>query len=670
MPLHFSAADAFHDSRRTDCRFPCGAVTANTTVRLRLFLSERFAESDCLLCTKDALGEGVVLMERLREGGRPCREASVRFDETGLAQYWFVVNDGKRLLYYGKGGALAAEVPEPFQITVYDPAFKTPKWFKGRVAYHIFVDRFKRSGELGGLERAEHHESLGRTVVKHLDWSEPVLFAPLPGQTEYDPCDFYGGDLRGIAEKLPYLAELGVGVIYLSPIFESPSNHKYNTGDYSMVDPMYGTEEDFRALCEQAERLGIRMMLDGVFSHTGDDSLYFNKYGRYPAVGAANSVDSPYYGWYEFYRYPDSYKSWWGFPSLPEVNELYPSYSEFIATGEDAVLKKWVRAGARGWRLDVADELPDEFIALLRSELKKEQPEAVLLGEVWEDASNKFSMGKIRDYVLGSELDSVMNYPFRKAVLDFFRGRTPSEALVDSLETLRENYPPPFFHSCLNLLSSHDVPRALTLLGGGPDKDCGLSREKQAEFSLSPEARRKALRLMALATAVQMCLPGVPCVYYGDEAGMEGCMDPFNRAPFPWGKEDAALQKTVGDWARLRNHYPALRTGRMALASPHRDVFFALRFVCGEKDALGEAAEDGVFALLVNRSEKPAGALVEGSALLPGGDFELLGGADGEYAPVASIGGNFAPIIVFGSSARFTLPPLSAVLYRKVNPHG
>lgn len=665
MPLHFSAADAFHDARRTDCRFPCGAVPENTSVRLRLYLSERFAGADCLLCTKDPSGEGVLLMDRLTLSGRPCREATVQLDETGLVFYWFVVNDGKSLLYYGKSGALGAEPPEPFQITVYDPSFETPKWFKNAVAYHIFVDRFHRSGTLGGLARAEYHENLGRTVVKHYDWNEPVLFEPLPGQPSYDPCDFYGGDLKGIIEKLPYLADLGVGVLYLSPIFESPSNHKYNTGDYNTVDPMYGTEEDFCELCRQAETFGIRVMLDGVFSHTGADSVYFNKYNRYESVGAYNSPDSPYYGWYRFERYPDEYKSWWGFPSLPEVDELNPSYAAFIAADENAILKKWVKKGAYGWRLDVADELPDEFIALLREELKKAQPDAVLLGEVWEDASNKFSMGNLRAYVFGHELDSVMNYPFRDAVIDFFRGRIPSEAFVDALETLRDHYPPPFFHSCLNLLSSHDVPRALTLLGGGPDKDSGLSRKEQAAFALSPEARSKALRLMALATAVQMSLPGVPCVYYGDEAGMEGCMDPFNRAPFPWRKEDAKLQATVRQWANLRNRHAALRTGRMALAAPHRDVFFALRFVSDGKDALGDDAENGVFALLVNRGEHPASASVDASALLRGGDFELLGSANGRYIPVASVGAVFAPVTVTGNAARFTLPPLSAVLYRK-----
>ncbi|MGI6192360.1 MAG: hypothetical protein ACOYI3_02175, partial [Christensenellales bacterium] len=197
MPLYFSAADAFHDARRTDCRFPCGAVPENTSVRLRLYLSERFAGADCLLCTKDPSGEGVLLMDRLTLSGRPCREATVQLDETGLVFYWFVVNDGKSLLYYGKSGALGAEPPEPFQITVYDPSFETPKWFKNTVAYHIFVDRFHRSGTLGGLARAEHHENLGRTVVKHYDWNEPVLFEPLPGQPSYDPCDFYGGDLKG-----------------------------------------------------------------------------------------------------------------------------------------------------------------------------------------------------------------------------------------------------------------------------------------------------------------------------------------------------------------------------------------------------------------------------------------------------------------------------------------
>lgn len=665
MVSHFSAADAFHDPKRTDCRKPFGAVKKGTPVRLRLYLSERLKDAYCLLCTRDPYGEGVVLMEPAEEGGRAYREAIIVPEELGLTLYWFVINDGNSLLYYGKSRAPERDVPEPFQITVYDPAFATPRWFRNAVAYHIFVDRFHRSGDLGGLKRAEYHEKLGRTVLKHLDWNEPVLYEPIAGKTDYDPCDFYGGDLKGIIEKLPYLADLGVGVVYLSPIFESPSNHKYDTADYKKVDPMYGTEEDFAELCEKAAALGIRVMLDGVFSHTGADSVYFNKYNRYDSVGAYNSPDSPYYGWYRFERYPDEYKSWWGFQSLPEVDELNPSYTSFIASGEDAVLKHWVKKGAFGWRLDVADELPDAFIALLRRELKKQNPDAVLLGEVWEDASTKFSMGKMRAYVFGNELDSVMNYPFRKAMLDFFTGRIPSEALVDALETLRENYPPPFFYACLNLLSSHDVPRALTILGGGPDKDAGLSRAEQAAFSLSPGARQRALRMMALATAAQMALPGVPCIYYGDEAGAEGCMDPFNRAPFPWGKEDKTLHEAVRTWANLRNRHAALRTGRMCLAAPHRDVFFALRFIAGGRDVFGDKAENGVFALLINRSDHPATAFVDAAALSLCGEFETLGNADGRYVPVASVGAAFAPVVVSNGAHRFTLPPLSAVLYRK-----
>ena len=676
MTQFFTAGDAFHHTRLPACRFPQGALGRGQTVRLRLFVSERFAHAYCFVCWQFDGGERLTLMERDEsEPGRPCFCAELSFSQTGLARYWFVLNDGTQLLYYGGAGscgglgALSSSFVTPFQITVYDPAYTTPGWMQNAVVYQIFPDRFARAANPkngGSFKRASYHREKGRTIVLHENWDEQPLYAPLPGRQYYDPCDFFGGDLMGIAEKLPYLSSLGVNCLYLNPIFESPTNHKYNTGDYRSIDPMFGNEETFRALCKQAKALGIRVILDGVFNHTGDDSLYFNKFCRYDSVGACNSPDSPYYSWYTFTQYPSSYKSWWGFSSLPEVNEQSASYRDFLVQSDDAVLKHWVRAGASGWRLDVADELPDEFIALLRRELKQTDPDALLLGEVWEDASNKFSMGCERRYVFGDELDSVMNYPLRDAILGFFLGKFPAEQAVSQMESLRENYPPPFFFSCLNLLSSHDVPRALSLLSGGPDKDSGMTREQQALWKPTVEARALGKRRLAAATALQMCLPGAPCVYYGDEAGAEGLMDPFNRGTYPWGKEDEALLSEFSRWMNLRQRTALLRTGRMLLFAPHKDVLAVLRFASDGTDALGNPCENGAYLLLVNRSGAPCKAALDASAPLQGPDALAAGGFFGLWEPVLQSGCALpSPVRWKNGALRLTLPPLCACLFAR-----
>ena len=330
------------------------------------------------------------------------------------------------------------------------------------------------------------HRALGHRMRIHTNWDEPVAHLPQEGEKEYCPCDFYGGNLWGVIKKLPYLQELGVGCIYLNPVMLSNSNHRYNTLDYLKVDPMLGGDEALRTLAAEAKRRGIRLMLDGVFSHTGDDSLYFDRKGIYG--GACGDPDSPYREWYDFHSYPDGYRCWWGFLSLPEVKELTPSYMEFIG----GVLEHYAQMGITSWRLDVADELPDEFIAFLREKLKSLDPSGVLVGEVWEDASNKRSPNR-RKYVDGRELDGVMGYPFRDAALDFFRFRTDAEGLCEELWQLMENYPAPFYRASMNILGSHDTARILTALGGAPPRDT-LTREEQARFRLSDEAQKLAVQ--------------------------------------------------------------------------------------------------------------------------------------------------------------------------------
>jgi 4-alpha-glucanotransferase len=301
---------------------------------------------------------------------------------------------------------------------------------------------------------------------------------------------------------------------------------------------MFGDNELFIKLCDSVKSYGISVILDGVFSHTGSDSRYFNKNGRYPDRGAWQSTESPYYKWYRFIRHPDNYECWWNVRTLPEVNENEPSYADYMVDSEDSIVKRWLRMGAGGWRIDVADELPDSFIKKIRTAAKKTAPDAVLIGEVWEDASNKASYGEQKEYVFGEEFDSIMNYPLRNAIVQFVSCKLTAEAFNEIVMSLKENYPKEVFLSTMNMLSTHDIARILTVLGDAPEDQ---SAEHKAEFRLDDENYGRALRRLRQAVLLQMTLPGVPCIYYGDEAGMQSFSDPFNRAPFPWENIDQEI---------------------------------------------------------------------------------------------------------------------------------
>jgi len=436
----------------------------------------------------------------------------------------------------------------PWQLTVYEKTY-TPAWFGAGVTYQIFPDRFHR------LSVPNPAGMVGDRWV-HQDWADAPVWQPDP-DGEVRNRDFFGGSLAGITAKLDDLAELGVTTLYLNPIFEAASNHRYNTADYSKVDPMLGSEEDLRTLCAQARQRGIRVMLDGVFNHTGSQSRYFNADGFYPTLGAAQSRESPYYNWFSFRHWPDDYDSWWGIRTLPAVREEHQDYVNYIIEDQDSIIRHWLRAGISGWRLDVADELPDWFIEKLRAAAVETDPEAFILGEVWEDASTKVAYDQRRKYLLGHELHGVMNYPFRTALLDYLRGGDAA-AFAEAMETLRENYPPDAFNSAMNFLGTHDTPRILTVLG---THKMPKDRAKRAAYRLSPKERETGLALVELAALILFTFPGSPTVYYGDEAGMEGWEDPFNRGTYPWGHEDETLKARFALLGRQRNQRPALQKG-------------------------------------------------------------------------------------------------------------
>lgn len=526
----------------------------------------------------DERGEELLPMEGACEGDHVHYSVSYTPAQTGVVWYSFdlAASDGATWRYGAREGWTTGEGdfaygdPPSFQLTVYVPRQTQPDWYKNGIVYQVFPDRFARGADW--RERAEkalaaHREGPARVLVE--DWDTPPTYRKSEDGDILE-WDFYGGTLRGVREKLDYLADFGVTVIYLNPIFEAASNHRYDTADYLRIDPMLGDEEEFCALAREAAEHGISIMLDGVFNHCGQDSRYFNRYGNYSEPGAWQGDESPYRDWF-FFNEDGTYDGWWGNPDLPDVNEKNPEYHELIC-GQDGVVRKWLRAGARGWRLDVADELSDGFIEDIKAAMVAERPDGALVGEVWEDASNKMAYGKLRQYFEGTELDGTMNYPLRTALLAFVRNQIGAPEMAARLEQLRENYPRDAFFSCLNLLGSHDRERLFTMLGDAPDPDT-LSEEECAAFRLDEGHASLAMSRLWLTVLLQMTLPGVPCVYYGDERGMEGFRDPYNRAAFPWdgGRMDCAT--VFRNAIAVRKALPVLTTGDFEPFADGEDVF-------------------------------------------------------------------------------------------------
>ena len=601
--------EILHDSHDEFYKSPFGAVACDAHVKFRLNVwSDKNISNVKLLIRKDGMSvEDFDMGFELEDKGVSTYAIDMKMPcSPFVVWYFFAVISEHETVYYGnneeglggKGTKYQHKIPRPFQITVYKPTYNTPKWYWESIVYQIFVDRFFNGNVNGQISNPKPQSLI------HANWNDTPFYVK-DRRGDIVKWDFYGGNIKGIIKKLDYLKELGVGCIYMNPIFESVSNHKYDTGDYKKIDPMFGSEKDLEELCSLAQEKGINIVLDGVFSHTGSDSIYFNKKGSYDDLGAYQSENSKYYSWYKFEKHPDEYKGWWGVKSLPEVNEMEETYTDFIIWDEDSVISHWMKKGVRGWRLDVADELPDEFIEQLRSRIKSIDEEAVIIGEVWEDASNKISYGRRRNYFSGLELDGVMNYPFRKILSEYIMGYISSEQAGRRFWSMYENYPKQAFYSNLNVIGSHDVIRILTILGEAPDEK-GLGDFEKYTFKLSKENRSLAMKRLKLMSLVQMTFPGVPCIYYGDEAGLEGYSDPFNRAAFPWGLEEKELLNWYKKMAHIRNTNDALKRGSWRLIESCSDIFAFARTV-NEGDS--KCGEGDVIMVAVNRNKNEKAVL-------------------------------------------------------------
>ena len=565
------------DSRKKEYKDKIRAIATDEAVRLRIVVPRSIGCTGACLCiTKE--NEDAAYYGMLWAGmcGEDSEYWELHFSATtpGLYFYHFELETpwGKSFIrHVGNGVGDFAYDGAEFQQTVYDKHFQTPDWLRGGIIYQIFPDRFCASGA--------PKKGVRKTRVMR-EWGEE----PFWREEQMDGIwnnDYFGGDLKGVTEKLPYLASLSVTCIYLNPIFEANSNHRYDTADYEKIDPLLGTEADLRALCREAKKYGIRVLLDGVFSHTGCDSRYFNKYGNYPDVGAYNSKESPYFKWYKFVDYPDKYQSWWGIKLLPELVEENEDYRRYIC-GKDGILRKWLRCGIGGWRLDVADELPDVFLDDLREAVKAENPDALILGEVWEDATNKVAYGERRRYLLGEQLDTVMNYPFADAVLNFVRYKN-STAFFNDVMGIIENYPPQVTSLLMNHIGTHDTERAITRLAG-EDPEGHNRLWQHAHNTLSPADYSRGVQLMKLASLLQYTLPGVPSVYYGDEIGMQGMKDPFNRGCMAWNAPNNELLKWYRRLGEIRKGCPLLKDAELFEAYAHSGAAAYVR--SGEKNEL------------------------------------------------------------------------------------
>lgn len=518
---------------------PCGAVVKGTKITYTIKVSKFVNVSHVnFVMHKDKEASLYYKMQRTFADEKYVHYSiSMTFENIGFYWYHFEAVTGDNTIKLIRSDSLDvinSNADSDFLQLIFESESKVDPAFRRGIIYHIFVDRFNRSGDV--TPRAGLH------LID--DWEKPLEIEYEKGERVNNNC--YGGNFRGIIEKLDYLKKLNVGTIYLSPVFEANSSHKYNVADYSKVDSMFGTEEEFVELITKAKRKGIRIIIDGVFNHTGSDSIYFNKNGRYKTVGAYQSKNSKYYDWYDFTKYPDNYSCWWGIKTLPQTREE-SGFFDYIS-GENGIVSKYMKLGLGGLRLDVVDELTNNFLHSICQSARKVEPKCYIVGEVWDDASTKISYDERKEYFLGGNLDSVTNYPMKNAILDFIKYGNVA-GFVNIVNLIKDQYPKAIQNNLMNILDTHDTRRALTVLGM---EETDLSDTEN--YILSKEERMRGIELLKLATIMQYTVMGIPTVFYGDEAGMEGMKDPFARGTYPWGKEDIGLIEWYENLGKLRTN--------------------------------------------------------------------------------------------------------------------
>lgn len=569
MQNEFGTSSVFNpvpfDSRDEQYKKPFGAVSTREIITFNFPVDANMhVDGVALFLRRNQHSIKYPLTKVETKDGYDLFTVDILVDREGTYFYRFEIYQYGNCLYCGKNPgtskAIIGEFLPEWQLSIYESKYKTADFIKGGVVYQIFVDRFNKVGETSKPEYG---------VTKK--WNEDVTIVDPDGV--YRANDFYCGNFKGITAKLDYLESLGVTCLYLSPIFKSNSNHRYDTGDYLTIDPILGTEADFKELVDKAKKKGISIVLDGVFNHTGADSIYFNKFGHFDSLGAYQSKESPYYDWYTFYDYPDEYMCWWGITVVPTIARDAVGYRNLIC-GKDGVIDKWMKFGIKGWRLDVVDELSSSFVEEIRTTIKSKDKDALILGEVWEDASTKESYGEERQYFYGEQLDGVMNYVYKAAILEFLMN-SDAYKFKESIETIMENYPLDSLNTCFTLIDSHDTFRAINVLANVNVDN--TDKQYRKNYMLSYSEYNQGREKLKLASAIQFFLPGVPSIYYGDEIGMQGFEDPLNRRPFTWEHIDLDLLDHYKMLGEIRRNYRKAFTTRAVINAVNYDEIEIVR---------------------------------------------------------------------------------------------
>ncbi|MBR2835729.1 MAG: glycoside hydrolase family 13 protein [Coriobacteriales bacterium] len=718
--------EVIHNPADTRDREPLGAIPAGSSVKLSLRVQReaaQFISSVCLVTVDwihnsapESFPMQVIWDKQIDLQDRP-QDEWVSFvaqfstkTEPSVYLYLFELKffNGEQTVYgpqiqsyiFESRDDLCRYPSDPaewFRITSYDRSFSTPAWTHGAVMYQVFPDRFARSQDGVLTEGLACREALGRKTYVHSVWDEPVKWYPHTYgflredeqsrreicDEDLDPVDFYGGTLKGIEQNLSYLAGLGVEVLYMNPVFEARSNHRYDTANYEDIDPLLGSNEDFCSLAQAAERYGIRIVLDAVLSHTGADSRYFNRVNTYDEPGAwqafkDGSLTGAYSQWFDFEHHKGlvPYRCWWGDPALPEVDEENSSWQTYMLDAQQGVLPTWLSRGTSGYRLDVADELPDDVLKKLRHSVKKASPDACIIGEVWEDPTVKISYDTRRTYALGDALDSVMNYPLRDVLIDFACNKADAYDVVSLLLNQLLNYPKPFYLSLMNMLGSHDSERIRSRLALQSDiKSQSRANQFLAVKSITQKQDAYAAQLQSLLVAMIWTLPGMPCIYYGDELGLQGGADPFCRATMPWQNTEqsrssaqqslrsdcgVSLETLYRDLGALRKNSPVLKNGSAGFLACGSQIVCIVRV---------DAECHTALVCLANRSTEQQNLVIDlassGTGLTDGERAYLK---ECEHITVLMNTANphspYEPSILLNGLLQTTLPPTSACIYK------
>lgn len=527
------------------------------------------------------------------ENGLALFQSNVYLKTRAIYHYYFTSKINGNQIYLknkNKENLNNISIDETFKTSV---NFDIPNWAKGGIMYHIFLDRFNR-GSKNLME-----EKPRRKIHKSWDEEMPVG----PDENGIWNNDFYGGDLLGIIEKLEYLKELGVDIIYISPIVESQSNHRYDAADYEKVDPYAGNNEDLKKLCDKAHELDIKIILDAVFNHTGNDSKYFNEYGSYPELGAYQSKESPYS---KFYRKHEEngqikYDYWWGMKNLPECDGSSKEWIDYI-TGKNGIIDKWFDLGIDGLRLDVADELTDNFITQIRKAVKRNKPDGFIIGEVWKNP-----MRMNRDYIYsGKEMDSVMNYLLIDALLRYFKYGDVNK-LNYILNDILNEYPDDTIKSLMNFTSTHDITRAINLFATDEFQKDGewawnLNNNDIYwcnNYILDKNQYEKGKEIYKSYIFTLNFLPGILSIFYGDEIGMQGMGNLSNRKPYPKINHDIELLNFFKEIGKIRKKEAFLKTAETEIKDINENCFVYERYNNDEKMliAISRIGEECEFSL-------------------------------------------------------------------------